>query len=167
MQRRLALCLSAVGLASMLTLTGCVSTSNSSPKSSASPAATTSPSTSKTTTGPSTTTPFSKELPFEFQPLFKGLTGHWIYQADESKSRVVALSDFYDPAMLKAFVDEKLSSGWTVLLAPQVDASGYVATITDKNKDTLVIVGLVSGVDNGAGKDTSPATVVTYEKATK
>lgn len=157
----------ALGLATMLTLTGCTAASedanNPDPDTSA-PIETAEPAPS--TGDPSEElagVPFTTTVPESVKDILSPLTGEWFYQ--ETSVQIQAIAYSYDPEALAAFVAKKEEEGWTHQFEPQSNEGTYVVGLKDSDGNTLTVVGMSSGAADDSGGTNAPASVITFVKA--
>lgn len=108
------------------------------------------------------TAPFESTVPEDVADVFSPLEGEWFYQSVEN--RVTAVANAYNQEMLLSFVAEKLNEGWEHQFDPQLTETGYVASMTNEEGDSLTVVGLVSGTTDESGGDNAPASVITFDR---
>lgn len=165
MRTKASIVLGSLGLSALLVLTGCTSTPKDDVKIEPTPSATAvAPAPSEMPVdGAPNQAPFQADLPETLQAIFGGLTGRWIYQVGDVQT--IALSDSYDSEMLQAFVNNKLTEGWTLALPTSINDDGLVAGLVNEAGDSITIVGLISGAMDSDGGNSAPASVITYKKA--
>lgn len=90
----------------------------------------------------------------------------WIFM--NSETQAMAISASYDVSVLKAFVEKKLTEGWSFDVQPVIDNNGYTATLFRGSVgEYLTVVGAVTGAPAADGSNNSPASSYIYTKPTK